>query len=152
ILLSRPAERRGLVEEAAGLGKFKRRRRRAEQKLQRVRLDLERAADVEREIRSRLGPLRLQATAAARAEKPAGEIAEGRILLLASEAAAARRRRAGVGGELEALRAQRQALEDTLAAARARRETAEGDLASLAAEQERAAARFWGLGAGLERL
>src|SRR5713101_2806855 len=36
ILASRPEERRALVEEAAGLGRFKRRRYRAELKLQRV--------------------------------------------------------------------------------------------------------------------
>src|SRR5690348_12184611 len=54
ILLSRPSERRGLIEEAAGLGSFKRRRHRAELKLAHVRSDLERAADLEREVRSRL--------------------------------------------------------------------------------------------------
>src|SRR4029079_12164162 len=45
ILASRPEERRTLVEEAAGLGKFKRRRHRAELKLARVAAQVERARD-----------------------------------------------------------------------------------------------------------
>ena len=75
VLASRPEDRRALVEEAAGLGKFKRRRHRAELKLARVATQVERARDVEEEVRKRLRPLALQATAAERAEKLAGEIA-----------------------------------------------------------------------------
>src|SRR3954470_10346443 len=132
ILLARPEERRGLVEEAAGLGKYKSRRRRAEQKLARVRGDLERAADVEKEIRSRLGPLRLQATAAERAEKLGRELAEGRLRLLASEAAASRQRRTALAGQLTQAREQGATLEATLAEARGQREVAEAELAALA--------------------
>src|SRR6266487_33776 len=47
ILASRPAERRALIEEAAGLGRFKARRHRAELKLVRVAVEVERARDVE---------------------------------------------------------------------------------------------------------
>ena len=65
ILASKPEERRALVEEAAGLGKFKRRRHRAELKLARVAQDVARVLDVEAEVRKRLRPLALQATAAA---------------------------------------------------------------------------------------
>ena len=69
VLASRPEDRRALIEEAAGLGKFKRRRHRAELKLARVATQVERARDVEDEVRKRLRPLALQATAAERAEK-----------------------------------------------------------------------------------
>ena len=93
VLLARPDERRGLVEEAAGLGKFKRRRQRAEAKLARVAADLERAGDVERELRARLKPLELQATAAQRAEALGRQIAEVRLRLLASALAETRRTR-----------------------------------------------------------
>ncbi len=75
VLASKPEDRRALVEEAAGLGKFKRRRHRAELKLARVALQVERAKDVEEEVRKRLRPLALQATAAERADKLAIEIA-----------------------------------------------------------------------------
>jgi len=69
VLASKPEDRRALVEEAAGLGKFKRRRHRAELRLARVALQVERARDVEDEVRKRLRPLALQATAAERAQK-----------------------------------------------------------------------------------
>src|SRR6516165_7933312 len=75
ILTSSPAERRALVEDAAGLGRFKRRRHRAELKLARVAQQVERARDLETEVAKRLRPLALQATAAERAEKLGAEIA-----------------------------------------------------------------------------
>src|SRR5437762_1018357 len=74
ILGSKPDERRQLLEEAAGLGRFKRRKHRAELKLARVAIQVERARDVEAEVKKRLRPLALQATAAERAEKLLGEI------------------------------------------------------------------------------
>jgi chromosome segregation protein len=64
IVLSRPRERRLLIEEAAGLGKHRKRRRRAQLKLERTQENLDRALDVEREARSRLKPLKRQAEAA----------------------------------------------------------------------------------------
>ena len=74
VLNSKPAERRELIEEAAGLGRFKRRRHRAELKLARVAVQVDRARDLEEEVRKRLRPLALQATAAERAEKLGVEI------------------------------------------------------------------------------
>ena len=85
ILTSKPHERRRFVEEAAGLGKFQRRRMRAEAKLARVSTELERARDLEREVRARLRPLQMQATAAERAARLGEEIAAGRVRLLASD-------------------------------------------------------------------
>ena len=64
IIHSKPRERRLLIEEAAGLGKHRKRRRRAELKLKATRENLDRALDVEREARSRLRPLKRQAQAA----------------------------------------------------------------------------------------
>ena len=85
ILVSKPEERRALVEEAAGLGKFKRRRHRAELKLARVQVQVERARDLEDEVRKRLRPLALQASAAERAEKLGAEIDGLRTRLAAAE-------------------------------------------------------------------
>ena len=76
ILASKPEERRALIEEAAGLGRFKARRHRAELKLTRVAIQVERARDLEAEVKKRLRPLALQATAAERAEKLRGELAK----------------------------------------------------------------------------
>ena len=64
IVTSKPRDRRLLIEEAAGLGKHRKRRRRAHLKLARTQDNLDRALDVEREARSRLRPLKRQAEAA----------------------------------------------------------------------------------------
>ncbi len=85
IVHSKPRDRRLLVEEAAGLGKHRKRRRRAQLKLERTQDNLDRALDVEREARSRLRPLKRQAQAAdihARIERDADEL---RARLLAAE-------------------------------------------------------------------
>src|SRR5919106_6081965 len=82
IVLSKPRDRRLLIEEAAGLGKHRKRRRRAQLKLERTQDNLDRALDVEREARSRLRPLKRQAQAAdlhARLEREAAEL-RGRLL------------------------------------------------------------------------
>src|ERR671920_1201525 len=64
IVTSKPRDRRMLIEEAAGLGKHRKRRRRAQLKLDRTQDNLDRALDVEREARTRLRPLKRQAEAA----------------------------------------------------------------------------------------
>ncbi|MFL5853596.1 MAG: chromosome segregation SMC family protein [Solirubrobacteraceae bacterium] len=64
VVTSKPKDRRLLIEEAAGLGKHRKRRRRAQLKLERTQENLDRALDVEREARSRLRPLKRQAEAA----------------------------------------------------------------------------------------
>jgi chromosome segregation protein len=152
VLLARPSDRRNQVEEAAGLGAVKRRRRRAEQKLAHVRADLERAADLERELQSRLAPLRLQATAAERAERLGREVAGARLRLLASEAAASRRRRQSLAASLAEIGRERTGHESRRDDAAARRQAAESRLAALAAEQEQASARAWALRGGADRL
>jgi chromosome segregation protein len=64
IVTSKPRERRLLIEEAAGLGKHRKRRRRAQLKLEKTQENLDRALDVEREARTHLRPLKRQAEAA----------------------------------------------------------------------------------------
>jgi chromosome segregation protein len=64
IVISKPRDRRMLIEEAAGLGKHRKRRRRAQLKMERTQENLDRALDVEREARTRLRPLKRQAEAA----------------------------------------------------------------------------------------
>ena len=64
LVTSKPRDRRLLIEEAAGLGKHRKRRRRAQLKLIRTQDNLDRALDVEREARTRLRPLKRQAEAA----------------------------------------------------------------------------------------
>jgi chromosome segregation protein len=155
ILASKPEERRALVEDAAGLGKFKRRRHRAELKLARVTQDVARALDVEAEVRKRLRPLALQATAAQRAEKLGAEIAglEAAIATIDlaavdEQVSAAEERRAAADharkrseSKLEDLLAERHQAEEELADAAGRREGATAALYRLRSAGERVALR-----------
>src|SRR5436190_20573555 len=152
ILLSKPHERRRFVEEAAGLGKYQRRRTRAEQKLARVASELERARDLEREVRARLRPLAMQATAAERAAKLGAEIAQGRVDLLSSELLGERGRAGDLRERLTAATRLQAEVAAEAATVAARREAAEQELAGLSAEQERAARAFHASESSRERL
>jgi len=152
ILTSSAQERRALVEDAAGLGRFKRRRHRAELKLARVAQQVERARDLEAEVAKRLRPLALQATAAERAEKLAGEIARHRAALATLDLAALADRAGAAQARREAAAAERQALDATLEALLRQRARAEDELASLAGGREGAAAALYRLRSARERL
>ena len=86
---SKPGERRAMLDEAAGVGVAKRRRRRAEQKLTRVAEKLDRARDLATELSSRARSLERQARAAERAAALETEIAELRDTERAARAVAA---------------------------------------------------------------
>ncbi len=136
LVTSKPRERRLLIEEAAGLGKHRKRRRRAQLKLARTQDNLDRALDVEREARSRLRPLKRQAEAAelhARLERQTlevrwelsrDEVRGQRQAATAAEAAAAevRTRRRQLTDELDAVARRREAAEEALAARSEQRE------------------------------
>jgi chromosome segregation ATPase len=155
IVLSKPRERRMLIEEAAGLGKHRKRRRRAQLKLERTRSNLDRAFDVEREARSRLRPLRQQANAAethARLERQSMELrlrllgdrlAAGGGDLATAEAAAraAREERDGIEARLGEANARRSAVEQRLAERDRERTAVWGELTALRAAHERLGAR-----------
>jgi chromosome segregation protein len=81
IVTSKPRDRRLLIEEAAGLGKHRKRRRRAQLKLERTQENLDRALDVEREARSRLRPLKRQAESAELHERLERQLYEARWTL-----------------------------------------------------------------------
>jgi chromosome segregation ATPase len=160
IVHSKPRERRLLVEEAAGLGKHRKRRRRAELKLRAARDNLDRALDLEREARARLRPLKRQAQAAelgARLEREelelrgrlvAEELRFGEDRALAAEAAAekARAARAAVEKRLTEVSERRRAAEERFAARDRERTQAWGLLTKLRGDQQRIALRAAGLG------
>ncbi len=151
ILASKPEERRALIEDAAGLGRFKRRRHRAELKLARVQIQVERARDLEAEVKGRLRPLALQATAAQRAEKLRGDIAglrarvaqldlagiDERLAEVEERRTAAALERRRTTERLEALLAERNRVEEELAAAAGRGDGATSALYRLRSVNER---------------
>ncbi|MEE8508910.1 MAG: AAA family ATPase, partial [Myxococcota bacterium] len=66
IVSARPEERRVLIEEAAGIGKYKARRREAESKIQSTEQNLLRVTDILSEIRRQIASIERQAKKAAR--------------------------------------------------------------------------------------
>ncbi len=152
VLNSKPAERRELIEEAAGLGRFKRRRHRAELKLARVAVQVERARDLEEEVRKRLRPLALQATAAERAEKLLVEIARLQAAIATIDLAVLAGRRADAAGRRAATAAERAALDAKIAALVAERERAEEELTDSAGAREHATAALYRLRSSGERI
>ena len=66
IVSAKPEERRSLIEEAAGIGKYKVRRQEAERKIEATEHNLVRVNDVVGEIRRQIGSLERQARKAAR--------------------------------------------------------------------------------------
>ena len=152
ILASRPAERRALIEEAAGLGRFKARRHRAELKLARVALEVERARDVEAEVRKRLRPLALQATAAERAQKLAVEIARLRARVAQLDLAGLEERLAELETRRNAAGGSRRGVEEHLEALLAERGRAEEELADAAGAREQALQALYRLRSAAERL
>jgi chromosome segregation ATPase len=152
ILSSKPAERRALVEEAAGLGRFKQRRHRAELKLARVEIQVERAIDLEEEVRKRLRPLALQATAAQRAEKLAGEIEARRGRIAAAELERIESRLAEVTERRAEAELERKGRDDKLGGVLDERRRAEDELAEAAGRHEQATAALYRLRSAVERV
>ena len=152
ILGSKPGERRELLEEAAGLGRFKRRKHRAELKLARVAIQVERARDVEAEVKKRLRPLALQATAAERAQKLLGDLASLRARVAELDLAALRERLEDGEGRRTAAVLARKHAEERLDSLLEERRRAEEELADAAGRREEATATLYRLRSARERL
>src|SRR5688572_21246186 len=129
IVTSKPRDRRLLIEEAAGLGKHRKRRRRAQLKLERTQDNLDRALDVEREARSRLRPLKRQAEAAELHERLERQSVEARWELVRDVARARRTELAAAEELATATRAAREEVQAALDAVAARRQEAEQAMA-----------------------
>ncbi len=151
ILASKPADRRALVEEAAGLGRFKRQRHRAELKLARVADQVDRARDLEAEVRKRIRPLALQATAAERAQKLADQIAELEARLSAADLERVDELLAGVAERRTAAEADRRARDEKLGGLLEERRLAEEELSEAGGRHERATAALYRLRSAIER-
>jgi chromosome segregation ATPase len=141
IVHSKPRERRLLVEEAAGLGKHRKRRRRAELKLRSARDNLDRALDVEREARARLRPLKRQAQAAEIGARIEREELGLRAQLVSEELRFGADRAAAAEEAAKKARGIREKLEEQLSEVSKRRSAAEERFA----ERDRARTQAWGL-------
>jgi chromosome segregation protein len=112
IVSAKPEERRVLIEEAAGISKYKARRREAERKLEGTEQNLVRVRDVLGEIRRQISSLERQAKKAA-AYKRLRELQRVVELSLASE------ERGALAAEIEQARGRASAVRDRVAAVEA---------------------------------
>lgn len=85
VLSATPEERRGFIEEAAGVLKHRRRKERALRKLDSMAADLARVTDLTAELRRQLGPLARQAAVARRARTIQVEVRDATARLLADD-------------------------------------------------------------------
>jgi len=152
IVMSRPRERRLLIEEAAGLGKHRKRRRRAQLKLERTAENLSRALDVEREARLRLKPLKRQAEAAELHERLERQSLESRLELAAEAVRAIRLELGAAESRSAAARHEREEAEVLLAAVARRREAAERSFAAHSRGRERLQGRLYAARSAAERI
>ncbi|MET1034185.1 MAG: chromosome segregation protein SMC [Arthrobacter sp.] len=124
-------ERRGFIEEAAGILKHRRRREKTVRKLDAMQGNLTRLQDLTGEIRRQLTPLGRQAEVARRAQRVQFEVRDARARLLADDLAALR-------AALEREIADEAALRGRQQRAQAGLDLARSDLAALEAEAARA--------------
>ncbi|MDT4917527.1 MAG: chromosome segregation protein, partial [Pseudonocardiales bacterium] len=120
ILQARPEERRGFIEEAAGVLKHRKRKEKALRKLEAMQANLTRVTDLTAELRRQLKPLGKQAEIARRAAGVQAELRDSRLRLLADDLLVLRTELEREVADEEAIRARRAEVEEALGAARAR--------------------------------
>ena len=133
VLSARPEERRAVIEEAAGVLKYRRRKEKSERRLAATEANLTRLSDVVREIRRQLRPLERQAEAARRHGGLLAELSSLRRYLAGQEIGQLRRRvrqlaqdQAADRSEMQKLSGQVEAVDRDLAAAEAQLSAADG--------------------------
>ncbi|WP_200947956.1 chromosome segregation protein SMC [Arthrobacter sp. Soil763] len=152
VLHATPEDRRGFIEEAAGILKHRRRKEKTVRKLEAMQANLARLSDLTGEIRRQLTPLGKQAEVARRAQTVQFEVRDARCRLLADDLVQLQSVLAQDVADESALKARRAVVERELEAGRQR----QGRLEQLAAEATPAlnAARdnWYQLSSGRERL
>lgn len=134
ILSSKPSDRRAIIEEAAGVSKFRTRKRLAEARLESARQNLARVTDILEEVSKQVGSLKRQASKARRYRELNEDLRSrlklaliSRLLLLDAQCAA-------VGDELAAMQAECSQAARELEGLSAREKTAGERLERLEAE------------------
>ena len=152
VLRATPEERRGFIEEAAGVLKHRKRKEKALRKLDAMEGNLVRVKDLVGEIRRQLGPLGRQAETARRAATIQADARDARLRLLADDLVQ-------LTGDLQrevadetALLARRDEVSTALAATRQRLADGEAELAASAPRWQRAQERWFELTGLIERL
>ncbi len=103
ILSSRPTDRRAILEEAAGITKFKTKKRLAEARLEDAKLNLSRVNDIFDEVTRQMNSLKRQASKAERYAKLRDEMRAQLRIVLASKFAAIEQESTELDAQLNAL-------------------------------------------------
>ena len=143
VLNARPEDRRAVIEEAAGVLKYRKRKERAERRLDATEASLLRVQDLLREVRRQLRPLERQAEAARRHGEVVAELTALRVHVAGREIAGLQRRLEGLAVEERDLRQQDESV---------RRDLARMDTEVLAAEARLSASGASDLGDLLVRV
>ena len=105
VLNARPEERRGIIEEAAGVLKYRKRKEKAERRLDATEANLLRLQDLLREVRRQLRPLERQAEAARRHEELVEELQTLKVFVAGREISSLRGKLEAIAnGRVEAVR------------------------------------------------
>ena len=137
VLHATPEDRRGFIEEAAGILKHRRRKEKTVRKLEAMQANLQRLSDLTGEIRRQLTPLGKQAEVARRAQTVQFEVRDARSRLLADDLVQLQSALAQDVADESALKARRAVVERELEPGRQR----QAALEQLAAEATPAAQR-----------
>ena len=152
VLSATPEERRGFIEEAAGVLKHRRRKEKALRKLEAMAANLQRATDLSTEIRRQLGPLARQADVARRAAAIQSDVRDARARLLADDLVQAQARlSSGRADEATHLGRKREA-EERANQLRVSLAAAESDASALAPALREATETYYALSSLRERL
>ncbi len=140
VLSARPEDRRGFIEEAAGVLKHRKRKEKALRKLDAMQANLTRLTDLTGELRRQLKPLGKQAEIARRAAGVQAELRDARLRLLADDLAALRQSLQADVADETAVRQRRAEVEQALTEAAAAETELEaalaGDAPAAAAAQD----------------
>ncbi|MFF1382993.1 chromosome segregation protein SMC [Arthrobacter sp. NPDC058288] len=151
VLHATPEDRRGFIEEAAGILKHRRRKEKTVRKLEAMQANLQRLSDLTSEIRRQLTPLGKQAEVARRAQSVQFDVRDARARLLADDLVQLQSALAQDVADESALKARRAIVEEGLENGRQRQAALE-QLAAEATPRLNAARDTWyQLSAGRER-
>ncbi|MGH3738293.1 MAG: chromosome segregation protein SMC, partial [Micromonosporaceae bacterium] len=151
ILHAKPEERRGFIEEAAGVLKHRKRKEKALRKLDAMQANLTRLTDLTAELRRQLKPLGKQAEIARRAAGIQADLRDARLRLLADDLASLRSALHKEIADEQALRERREHLEAEYAQVQQRVTELEAAMAADAPVLARAQETWYRLSALEER-
>ena len=152
ILLATPEQRRGYIEEAAGVLKHRKRKEKALRKLEAMEVNLTRVEDLTNELRRQLKPLGRQAEVARRANVIQSDVRDSRLRLLADDLTQMKGALEAEIADETALRERRSEVESELTASKAKEAILDASISESAPLVDRAQNTFYQLGAQQERL